>query len=107
MDSEPVCDSHCVSSGTHGLGVDRVHGKEERCDESQARVFENAAFTGVHEQAGYGEVQTHIDEVEIQRRHAAQQDVQPDVQEKNIQYCGMRQDLHLRSCISAFDLFMC
>lgn len=67
----------CVSC-THGFGVDRVHCEEERRDESQAWVLEHAALARVHEQAGYGAVQTHVDDVEIQRRHATQQDVQPD-----------------------------
>lgn len=64
--------------------MDRVHGEEERCDESQAGVFKHVAFTRVYEQAGYGAVQTHIDDVEMQRRHAAQQDVQPDREERQI-----------------------
>lgn len=68
------------ASCTHGLGVDGVHSEDECRDEGQARVFEHTAFTCVHEQAGYSAVQTHVDDVEIEWRHAVQQDVQPDRQ---------------------------
>lgn len=66
---------------TYSLGVDGVHGKEQRRNESQAGVFKHAAFARVHEEAGYGAVQTHVDDVEVERRHAVQQDVQPDREE--------------------------
>lgn len=82
------CLSHVCVSCTHGLSVDRVDSKEECRDEGQARVFECTAFTCVHEQARYSTVQTHVDHVEIERRHAVQQDVQPDIQrerERDIQ----------------------
>lgn len=67
-------------SCTYGLGVDGVHGEEQRRDESQAGVFKHAALARVHEEAGYGAVQTHVDDVEVEGRHAVQQDVQPDRQ---------------------------
>lgn len=57
--------------------MDRVHGEEERRDEGQARVFERAALARVHEQAGHGAVQAHVNDVEAEGRHAVQQDVQP------------------------------
>lgn len=62
--------------------MDRVHGEEERCDEGQAAVFKHVALAYVHQQAGYGAVQTHVDNVEIQRCHTTQHDVQPN-REKN------------------------
>lgn len=77
--SVPVC-----ASCTHGLGVHGVHSEEQCCDEGQAAVFKCTAFTRVHEQAGYSAVQTHVDDVETERRHAVQQDVQPDRQTEKI-----------------------
>lgn len=61
--------------GAHRLGVDRVHGEEEGCDEGQVRLLEDVAFTGVQEQASGADVETHVDEVEIQRRQATQHNV--------------------------------
>lgn len=63
--------------GTHGLSVDGMHGEEQRSDQSQSGVFKHTAFTRVHEQAGHSAVQAHVDHVEIERRSAVQQDVQP------------------------------
>lgn len=65
------------STSTYSLGVDRVHGEEECRDEGQPRVLEYAALARVHEQAGHGAVQAHVDDVETERRHPVQQDVQP------------------------------
>lgn len=87
--------------------MDRVHSKEECRDESQAWVFKHAAFTCVHEQAGYGEVQTHIDDVEIQRRHAAQHDVQPDRQERKIFSTVGWGRIYICGTVYLTDLFMC
>lgn len=54
-----------------------MHGEEQRSDQSQSGVFKHTAFARVHEQAGHGAVQAHVDHVEIERRGAVQQDVQP------------------------------
>lgn len=54
-----------------------MHGEKQRCDQSQSGVFEDAAFARVHEQAGHGAMQTHVDHVEVERLCAMQQDVQP------------------------------
>lgn len=62
---------------THSFGVDGMHSKDECCDEGQVTVLKNTAFTGVHEQAGHSAVQQQIGDVEIERRHAMEQDVQP------------------------------
>lgn len=67
---------------THSLRVNRVHSEEERRDEGQVGVLEGAAFAGVHEQAGDGAVQTHVDDVEVEGSHAAKQDVQSDGQKR-------------------------
>lgn len=70
--------------------MDGVHSEEECGDEGQARFLEHAALARVHEQAGDGAVQTHIDHVEVQRHHAAQQDVQPGRRDtkRDIQHAG-------------------
>lgn len=82
-----VCGSWGESC-TYSLSVDRMHNEEERRDKGQTRVFKDAAFTRVHEKACHNTVQTHVDNMEIQRCHAPQQDVQPDRKkdrERNIQ----------------------
>lgn len=75
--SECVC-VHVWVCLTHSLGVDGMHSKDECCDESQKTIFKNTAFTCVHEQAGYSTVQKQVGDVEIERSHAMQQDVQPE-----------------------------
>lgn len=89
--SNSLCHLRVWVSCTYGLGVDRVHGEEQRRDESQAGVFKHAAFTRVHEEAGYSAVQTHVDDVEVERRHAVQQDVQPDRQRRDTQRGGINE----------------
>lgn len=63
--------------GTHSFSVDGMHSEEQRSHQSQSGVFKDTAFARVHEQAGHSAVQTHVDHVEVERRCAVQQDVQP------------------------------
>lgn len=84
-------------SCTHSLSVDRMHSEEECCDKGQARVLKDAPFTRVHEQTGHDAVQTQVDDVEIQRRHAPQHDVQPDSKKRQEDtFSSVARD---RSCI--------
>lgn len=56
----------------------RVHSEQQGRDERQPGLGpEHDAFTGVHEHAGDGAVQTHVDQVEVERRHSTEEDVQP------------------------------
>lgn len=59
-----------------------MHSEEKRCDEGQVLVFKHTLLACVHEQAGNGAVQTHVDNMETERCHTAQQDVQPDTGRK-------------------------
>lgn len=62
---------------TYGLRVDGMHGEEQRGDQGQSGVLKDKLLACVHEQAGHGAVQAHVDRVEAEGRRAVQQDVQP------------------------------
>lgn len=81
---EGVCSKRSFSD-TYSFSVDRMHGEQQRGDKSQSAVFKDAAFARVHEQAGHGAVQTHVDHVEVERLSAVQQDVQP-VTQRGVEY---------------------
>lgn len=57
---------------THRLGVDRMHRKEQSCDERQSAVLEDRFIAGIHQDEGHQAVQNDIDRMEVERVHASQ-----------------------------------
>lgn len=52
--------------------MDRVHRKEQGCDERKPAVLEDCFIAGIHQHKGHQAVQNNIDRVEVERVHASQ-----------------------------------
>lgn len=66
-----------VMHETHSFGVNGVDREKQSGEEREVAVFKHTLFAGVHEQRRHRAVQKHVHQVEVERSHAAQQNVQP------------------------------